>query len=351
MFKKLRFVLNDGSEQVRGKIIMLYVVLIAFNLGMWVLTFLASTQYPFVLGTGLLAFTFGLRHGVDADHIAAIDNVTRKLMQDGKRPIAIGLFFSLGHSTIVIALSILVALTATLVQNSFSDLQEVGGLISTGVSAAFLYLIGIINLLVLIDIYRMFRQVTKGKGYSETTLNTFLAERGLLNRFFGPLARAIDTSWKMYPLGILFGLGFETAGEIALLGIAATTAGNGMPLIYVMLFPLLFAAGMTLVDTTDSIMMLGAYGWAFVKPIRKLYYNLNITLVSVLVALFIGTIEIMSILADKFNLEGAVWNWSRNLSFETMGYVIIGVFIFSWLGSTLIYKYRKYDDLEVQVNP
>lgn len=345
----VRQLLGDGSQELRRNVVRIYVVLLLFNGLLWGLTLLVSTRFSFVLSTGLLAYTFGLRHGVDADHIAAIDNVTRKLMQEGKRPVGVGFFFSLGHSTIVVFLSALVAVTATVVERSVPELHNVGGLISTSVSAIFLYVIGIINLLVLIDIYQMFRKVTRGGTYHEETLEQFLAQRGMMNRFFGPLVRAIDTSWKMYPLGVLFGLGFDTASEVALLGISATTAGKGMPIIIVMLFPLLFAAGMSLVDTTDSILMLGAYGWAFVKPVRKLYYNMNITLVSVLVALVIGTIELLSILTDKLALEGGVWDWVSNLDFERIGYLIIGIFLVSWLGSTLIYKVKKYDAIEATV--
>ncbi len=344
-------VLNDQSQEIKSKIIAMYAILAIFNVTLWVITFVASTAYPVVLGTGFLAFTFGLRHGVDADHIAAVDNVTRKLMQEGKRPVAVGFFFSLGHSTVVVLLSIVVAIAAGLVQTSLPQWKEVGGLIGTFVSAAFLYLIGFINLLVLIDVFRMFRRVTKGGTYEEETLETFLAQRGMMNRFFGPLVRQIDRSWKMYPLGFLFGLGFDTASEVALLGISAAAGGAGMPVYLVMLFPLLFAAGMSLVDTTDSILMLGAYGWAFVKPVRKLYYNLNITLVSVLIALVIGTIEFMSIVADKFNLTGGMWDWVGELDFEVIGYVIIAIFLISWVGSTIIYKIKKYDDIEARVGP
>jgi high-affinity nickel-transport protein len=304
-----------------------------------------------VLGTGLLAFTFGLRHGVDADHIAAIDNVTRKLMQEGKRPVGVGLFFSLGHSTIVVLLSILVAIAAAVVQSNLPQWREAGGLIGTFVSATFLYIIGIINLLVLVDIFRMWRRVTNGGSYSEETLEQFLADRGMMNRFFGPLMRAIDRSWKMYPLGLLFGLGFDTASEVALLGVSAAAGGAGMPIYYVMLFPLLFAAGMSLVDTVDSIMMLGAYGWAFVKPVRKLYYNMNVTLVSVLVALVIGSVEFLSIIADKFGFQGPLWDWLGELDFGTLGYIIIGIFVASWVGSTLLYKIQGYDHLDVQPEP
>lgn len=341
-----RHILNDQAQEVKSKIFAMYVILAIFNIFLWSVTFLASIQYPVVLGTGFLAFTFGLRHGVDADHIAAVDNVTRKLMQDGKRPVAVGFFFSLGHSTVVVLLSILVAVAAALVQTNLPQWKEIGGLIGTFVSAAFLYLIGFINLLVLIDVYRMFRRVTRGGTYSEETLESFLAQRGMMNRFFGPLVRQIDRSWKMYPLGFLFGLGFDTASEVALLGISAAAGGAGMPIYFVMLFPLLFAAGMSLVDTTDSILMLGAYGWAFVKPIRKLYYNLNITLVSVLIAVVIGSVEFLSIIAHKFSLSGGLWDWVGDLNFEVIGYLIIGIFAVSWVTSTVIYKVRGYDKIE-----
>ncbi len=344
-------ILNDQSQEVRGKVISMYTILILFNVIIWALTLLVSAQYAFVLSTGLLAYTFGLRHAVDADHIAAIDNVTRKLMQDGKRPVAVGFFFSLGHSTIVVCLSAVIAVAAAAVKDSIPDLQNIGGLSGTSVSALFLYIIGFINLLVLIDVVKMFRRVTQGGTYSEETLEQFLQQRGMMNRFFGPIVRQIDRSWKMYPLGVLFGLGFDTASEVALLGIAASTAGKGMPVIFVMLFPLLFTAGMTLIDTTDSIMMLGAYGWAFVKPVRKLYYNMNITFVSVAIALVVGTIEVLSIIAGQLNLTGDFWDWVSNLDFETIGYVIIGIFVVSWVSSTVWYRFKRYDDIDAQIEP
>lgn len=341
-------VLNDSSRETKTKIISLFIVLGLANVTLWLLTFLASAQYSVLLGTGLLAYTLGMRHGVDADHIAAIDNVTRKLMQDGKRPVGVGLFFSLGHSTVVFVVTLLLALTASLVTESVPGLRELGGLIGTGVSALFLFVIGILNLLVFLDIYRMFRQVTKGGTYNEETLEQFLAKRGFMNRFFGPLARQIDKSWKMYPLGFLFGLGFDTATQIGLLGIAATTSEGGMPIVYVMLLPLLFAAGMSLVDTLDSIMMLGAYGWAFVKPMRKLYYNMNITLVSVIVALVVGTIEVVGIFSERLGLAGGLWDWVNELDFQTLGYIIIGIFVVSWLGSAVLYKIKRYDKLDIK---
>lgn len=344
-----RRILSDDVQDIRGKVIGMYVLLGLANAVLWTLAFLASVQYPVLLGTGLLAFTLGLRHGVDADHIAAVDNVTRKLMQDGKRPVAVGLFFALGHSTVVFVVSLILALTASLVTESMPGLADLGGLIGTSVSALFLYVIGFINLLVLVDIFRMFRRVTRGGTYNEETLEQFLAQRGLMNRFFGPLVRAIDTSWKMYPLGLLFGLGFDTATQVGLLAVSASTSGQGMPVLYVMLLPLLFAAGMTLMDTTDSILMLGAYGWAFVKPVRKLYYNMNITFISVMVALVVGTIEVFSIVADRFGLTGGFWDWVAELDFQNIGYAIIGIFLLSWIVSTLIYKLKKYDDIQPEM--
>lgn len=342
-----KHVFSDQSPEVKAKIIGIYSILITFNVIVWALTLTLSTQYAFVLATGVTAYTFGLRHAVDADHIAAIDNVTRKLMQENKRPVAVGLFFSLGHSTVVVALSVLIAIVGAALQNNFDSLKSVGSIVGTGISALFLFAIGIINLLVLLDIFKMFRKVTRGGTYSEETLEDFLAQRGMMNRFFRPLMKAIDSSWKMYPLGVLFGLGFDTATEVGLLGISASTAGSGTPVYVVLLFPMLFMAGMTIVDTTDAIMMLGAYGWAFVKPIRKLFYNLNITLVSVLIALVVGTIEALSIVAQEFNLSGGFWGSVSNLNFEVIGYIIIGIFVVSWFTSTVIYKVKRYEDIEV----
>ncbi len=332
------------SSDLRNRVLSVYAFLIAFNVAAWALALIVSSGYPILLPTAVLAYTFGLRHAVDADHIAAIDNTTRKLMQDGQRPAAVGLFFSLGHSTIVVALSLLVAISAGVVSD-IPTLREVGGLVGTIVSATFLLVIGTINLVVLIDVYRMFRSVAAGGHYDEATLEDFLNNRGLLARLFRPLLRVIRKSWHMYPLGILFGLGFDTASEVALLGLAATSGGSHVPIAAILILPALFAAGMSLVDTTDGVLMLGAYGWAYVKPIRKLYYNLNITLASVLVAFGIGGIEIMSILADKFGLRGGLWDWAGNLDFSFLGVGIIAIFVGSWVVSTAIYRWRGYDKL------
>ena len=332
---------------VRTRVVRMYVFLIAFNVLAWGLALAASISYPILLPTAFLAYTFGLRHAVDADHIAAIDNTTRKLMQDGQRPVGVGLFFSLGHSTVVVALSVAVALFASVITD-IPALQEIGGLIGTTVSAVFLLIIGIINLVVLIDIYKMFRRVAGGGAYSEATLEEFLNERGLLARLFRPMLRIIRKSWHMYPLGILFGLGFDTASEVALLGLAATSGANHVPIVFILVLPALFAAGMSLVDATDGVLMLGAYGWAYVKPIRKLYYNLNITFVSVVIAFAIGGIEVLSIVAERFGLHGGLWDFARDLDFGIIGFGIIAVFVVSWTASTLIYRWRRYDSLPVR---
>jgi nickel/cobalt transporter (NiCoT) family protein len=289
-----------------------------------------------------------LRHAVDADHISAIDNVTRKLMQEGKQPVSVGFFFSLGHSTIVVALSAAIALAAAVIRTNLPGLAAVGGLIGTSVSALFLYAIAAINAVVLFEVYRTFRKVRRGEPYCELQLDEFLAQRGLMGRFFRPLLRAIGSSWHMYPIGVLFGLGFDTATEVGLLGIAAIEAGKGLPIATILVFPLLFTVGMCLLDTTDGVLMLGAYGWAFVKPIRKLYYNLNITLVSVLVALLVGTLEVLAVIGSQFALQGAFWTWLGDINdhFGTIGLAIVAIFALSWGVSTTLYKLRRYDELD-----
>src|ERR1700730_11789423 len=348
----LRNVFNDSSHDIRRKVIGIYILLIAFNLIAWTLAFLGfSLRYPALLGVALLAYTFGLRHSVDADHISAIDNVTRKLMQENKRPVAVGFFFSLGHSTVVIALTVAIAIAATIISTAIPTLKSAGGLIGTSVSAGFLYLIALMNFLVLWEIFQAFRGARRGEEYNDLSLEEFLNQRGLMGRFFRPLLKMVDKSWKMYPVGVLFGLGFDTATEVGLLGIAASQAGKGLPIIDILIFPALFTAGMCLLDTTDGILMLGAYGWAFVKPIRKLYYNLNITLIPVLVAFVVGTIEIITIIAMQFKLSGGLWNYFSSLDFGVLGGIIIGIFIVSWIVSTLIYKIKKYDDIEVAKTP
>lgn len=349
-FSALKHVLNDSSKDVKGKISGILIVLVCVNVLVWLVSLITFSHSLALLGLAITAYTFGLRHAVDADHISAIDNVTRKLMQEKKHPVAVGTFFSLGHSTIVFALSVVIAITASAVKN-FDNLKYIGGFIGTSVSAIFLYLIAFMNLLILIEIFRTFQKVKRGEEYNEQTLEEFLNQRGLMARFFAPLLRATDKSWKMYPVGVLFGLGFDTATEVGILGVTALLATKGLPIWSILLFPLLFTSGMCLVDTIDGILMLGAYGWAFVKPVRKLYYNMNITLVSVLIAFVVGTIEVLGIVSGPpLNLSGPFWDAVGNLNqdFNMIGFFIIGIFVLSWLVSTILYKVRRYDDIEVK---
>lgn len=274
---------NDSPSGLRGKIVAIYSLLVAFNVGAWIWAFIAFRGQPVLLGTALLAYVFGLRHAVDADHIAAIDNVTRKLMQEGRSPLGAGLFFSLGHSTVVIVMSVAVALTAASLAR-FESMKTWGGVISTSVSAFFLLVLAAANLLILISVYRTFRAARRGDAIVDADLDMLLNQRGVLARLFRPLFRLVSRSWHLYPVGFLFGFGFDTATEIALFGISATQVQGGLSFWSVMALPVLFTAGMTLVDTTDGILMMGAYRWAYVRPIRKIYYNMTITFVSVLVA-------------------------------------------------------------------
>ena len=342
--------LGQLPDRLWPRIAGVYSVLLLANLGAWLWALAAFRDHPVLLGTALLAYGFGLRHAVDADHIAAIDNVTRKLMQDGRRPVAVGFFFSLGHSTVVVLASIGIALTATALSSRYEAYQSIGGVIGTLVSALFLLAIAAMNIVILATVYRTFRRVRAGEPYVDEDLNLLLAGRGLLARLFRPMFGMIRRSWQMYPLGFLFGLGFDTATEVALLGISATQAAQGMSIWSIMVFPALFTAGMSLVDTTDGILMLGAYGWAFVKPIRKLYYNMTITFVSVVVAVLVGGIEALGLAGDQFGLTGPFWEGIAALNghFGTIGYLIIAVFVLSWLLSAVIYRARGYDRLELE---
>jgi len=344
----LRNLLHDEDRNTRSRIAGVYGLLLIFNLSAWAWALLAFHGFPLLLGTAFLAYSFGLRHAVDADHIAAIDNVTRKLMQEGKKPVAVGLMFSLGHSTIVIAGSIAIAATAMALQHRFDTVRQIGGVIGTLVSTLFLFGIAIVNLVVLRSVYRTFVRVRRGEPYVEEDLDLLLSSRGFLSRIFRPMFAMIRRSWHMYPLGVLFGLGFDTATEIGLLGISAAEASKGLSLWSILVFPVLFAAGMSLIDTTDNILMLGAYGWAFVKPIRKLYYNITITSVSVVVAFAVGGIEALGLLAGQLHPTGAFWRLIGRLNdhFGLLGYCIIAIFAVSWAISIAIYKWRRFDALE-----
>jgi high-affinity nickel-transport protein len=341
--------MNDAAVDTRRRVVGIYTLLLAFNVSAWIWAIFAFRHYPVLLGTSFLAYSFGLRHAVDADHIAAIDNVTRKLMQEGKRPVAVGLMFSLGHSTIVFIGSAMIAGTALTLQHRVDFLKQVGGLVGTVVSAFFLLGIASVNLMVLRTIYHTFQRVRHGDRYDDEDLDLLLSGRGLLSRFLRPMFALIRKSAHMYPLGVLFGLGFDTATEIGLLGISASEASKGLPLGAVLVFPTLFAAGMSLVDTTDNILMLGAYGWAFVKPVRKLYYNMTITLVSVIVGFGVGGIEALGLVGSHFRLEGAFWTLILRLNdnFGMLGYFIIALFVLSWVVSVAIYKWHRFDEIEL----
>jgi len=350
MIGLLRNLVSDQAADLRGKLLGIYAFLFAINIAAWAWALLAFRQHALLLGTALLAYGLGLRHAVDADHIAAIDNVTRKLMQESKRPVAAGLYFSLGHSTVVILASAAIAVAAGALSAQLDSFKGVGGIIGTSVSALFLLAIAIANLFVLAAVHRIFQRVKRGGRLIEADLDILLAQRGLLARLLRRLFRLIGKSWHMYPLGFLFGLGFDTATEIGLLGIAAAEASRGLPIWSILVFPALFTAGMSLIDTTDGVLMIGAYGWAFVKPIRKLYYNMTITFISVLVAVAIAGIEALGLLADKFSLTGPFWELIElgNESSGAIGCGIVGLFTLSWLASIAIYRIRGYDRIEVK---
>jgi len=287
----LRRTFDDRPADLRSRLIRIYILLIVINIAVWSWALLTFRDHPLLLGTALLAYSFGLRHAVDADHIATIDNVTRKLMQKGKRPVSVGFWFAIGHSTVVILLALVIVLTTTAISEHFDALKGFGNIVGTLVSTLFLFLIAAMNLVILANVWNAFRRVRAGGAFAEQDFDLLLNNRGLLARLLRPLFGLVSRSWHMLPLGFLFGLGFDTATEVGLLGISATQAGQGTSIWSIMVFPALFAAGMSLIDTTDGVLMRGAYNWAFVRPIRKLYYNLVITAVSVVVAVLIGGID------------------------------------------------------------
>jgi high-affinity nickel-transport protein len=341
-------IFSEDATRTRSRVAGVYLLLAAFNGAAWLWAFAAFRGFPVLLGTAFLAYSLGLRHAVDADHIAAIDNVTRKLMQEGKRPVAVGLLFSLGHSTVVVIGSAALAAAAILLEHRVTAMRGVGSLVGTLVSSLFLFGIAAANLVVLRQVYAAFGRVRRGLPYVEEDLNALMAGGGIMARIFRPVFAMIRKSWHMYPLGVLFGLGFDTATEIGLLGISASEASKGLPIWSILVFPALFAAGMSLIDTTDNVLMLGAYGWAFVRPIRKLYYNLTITAVSVAVALVVGGLEALGLVANQLGSGGVFWDSVRRLNehFGVLGYCIVGLFALSWIGSLAFYKWRRFDELE-----
>lgn len=306
-----------------------------------------GTKSVLGVGTGVLAYSLGMRHAFDADHIAAIDNTTRKFMSEGKRPMSVGFFFSLGHSTVVFVLTVLLGLGARAlgkqVANSHSSLHHYGGLVGTIVSGGFLYLIATLNLVVLVGIVRLFVKMRQGR-FDDSELEKHLNSRGFMMRFFGPIARSIDTSWKMYPLGVLFGLGFDTATEVAFLVLAGTSVAAGLPLWAILSLPILFAAGMSLLDTIDGSFMNFAYGWAFSKPVRKVYYNIAITGLSVFVAFYIGTLELLQVLAQQLNLHGGLWNYCAHFDINRAGFTIVAIFVVVWASALLYWRYGRVEE-------
>jgi high-affinity nickel-transport protein len=300
----------------------------------------------FGFGTGILAYTLGMRHAFDADHIAAIDNTTRKLVGEGKRPLSTGFFFSLGHSSIVFVLALLlnfgIRALDDQVRNGSSGLHTMTGIIGTGVSGTFLYLIAALNVVVLAGIVKVFREMRNG-AFDDKELEEQLAKRGLMNRFLGPLARRVDTPWKMYPIGLLFGLGFDTATEVALLVLAGSAVVSGLPFYAILSLPILFAAGMCLFDTADGCFMNFAYDWAFARPVRKVYYNLTITGLSVFVAFFIGTVEILGLIEQEYQLGGGFWTFMGNFDINKAGFVVVGVFVLTWAVALAVWHFGKIE--------
>jgi high-affinity nickel-transport protein len=305
-----------------------------------------SNTTVFGVGTGVLAYTLGMRHAFDADHIAAIDNTTRKLVHEGKRPLSVGFFFSLGHSSVVLALAVLLNFGIRgldgQVRNGGSGLHTITNVVGTSVSGFFLFLIAAFNIIVLAGIIRVFREMRSG-AYDDEELEEQLNKRGLMNRFLGPLARRVDTPWKMYPIGFLFGLGFDTATEIALLVLAGTAVAGGLPFYAILSLPFLFAAGMSLFDAADGCFMNFAYDWAFAKPVRKVYYNMTITGLSVFVAVFIGAVELLGLLAQDTGLNGSFWAFLETFNINTAGLFIVGVFVVTWIVALCIWKFARIE--------
>lgn len=303
--------------------------------------YLANTNH-LLLGMGLLAYTLGLRHAFDADHIAAIDNTVRKLIQQQRNPVGVGFYFSIGHSTVVFFMAVFLVISIKWAKDALPHFQEIGGIIGTLVSGTFLILIGILNLMILISLITLFLKFRKDK-INDEKLNDLLDTRGFVSRMIGPYFKFISHSWHVLPLGFLFGLGFDTASEISLLALSSGASQQAISFVGILSLPILFAAGMSLLDTLDGILMTSAYNWAFFNPIRKIYYNITITAISVIAALLIGTVELLQILVDKLQLKGSFWEFIENIQFDNIGYILVILFIISWLISTLIWKFGKVE--------
>ncbi len=302
-----------------------------------------AARYPQLVGFGFLAYTFGLRHAFDIDHIAAIDNTVRKLIQQKENPTGVGFFFSVGHSSVVFLMALVTIFSTNWAKDNMPELKAIGSVIGTSVSGAFLVIIGLLNLYLWFDIYKIFKQTRRGAFHQEQ-LEILLGNRGFISRFFKMFDRLIHKSWHVYPLGFLFGLGFDTASEVALMAISANVAAQSIPLGYMIALPILFAAGMSLMDTADGIFMTTAYHWAFHTPLRKIYYNLCVTGISVVSALLIGVVELVQILAPKLGLEGGIWQWILDIKLGSLGYLLVALFVLAWGISLLVWKKMKLED-------
>jgi nickel/cobalt transporter (NiCoT) family protein len=334
------------SRQEKLKILGIYFPIVGATIFGFVTSSIVGNMSVVLAGLGIVAYVFGLRHGVDADHLAAIDNTTRKLMQEGKRPLTVGTWFSLGHSTIVVGLIVALVVSTRAIAGSIPLLLSSGAIIGTAVSGTFLWLLGLVNIVIVLGIYRIYSQLRSGK-LNSSQLEELLNKRGFLNRYFSPLFKIVKQPWHIYPIGVLFGLGFDTASEIALIAISVGVGvSSSVPLWMILVLPFMFTCGMVLVDTTDAVAMRMAYGWAFLNPIRKIYYNLTITAISVLVAFVIGGVEVLQVLSGELKLSGMFWSWLNGLNFETLGYGIVAIFILSWLASMAIYKFKGLESPE-----
>lgn len=345
MFLRKNFYAKNG---MRARILAVLTLLVCFNIVAWAWAFFAFHTMPVLIGTAVLAYSFGMRHAFDADHIAAIDNVTRKLMEQKKRPVTAGLYFSLGHSLVLLLATVAICLTLSSINTRFNSLNDSAAIVGTVVSATFLFVMAAINITIARSAYVTFRNVRGGGVYDSDDLDILMNKRGFLSRIFRPLFRFVTESWHLLPIGFLFGFGFDTATEVSLLAIAAAGAAKGMSLWAILVFPVLFAAGMSLMDTIDGILMVGAYGWAYRKPIRKLYYNMTVTGVSVVVALLIGGIEAAGLISHELGLSGGVWGQLDILGNHsgTIGVLIIAIFVCSWILSAFIYKMKNYEQCE-----
>lgn len=303
---------------------------------------IAGKDHHLLFGMGILAYTLGLRHAFDADHIAAIDNTVRKLLQQRRDPVGVGFYFSIGHSTVVFLMAVLLGISVKWAKSELPHFQDIGGTIGTLVSGFFLVLIGVLNLIILISLIKLFSQL-RHQHVNEEDVDALLEARGFISRFVGPYFKVISRSWHVLPLGFLFGLGFDTASEIALLALSSGASQQAISFIGILSLPILFASGMSLLDTLDGIVMKSAYNWAFFNPIRKIYYNITITAISVVAALIIGVIELLQIMAEKFDFKGRFWDFIQAIQFDYLGYILVGLFLITWLISTLIWKFGKVE--------